>query len=66
MTELTGRTITIYGQQQVVRDLIDACAERGVEVRFEVDDVAVHGLDSDRAVDHLQGRRAARSASTAT
>jgi p-hydroxybenzoate 3-monooxygenase len=48
MTELTGRTITIYGQQQVVRDLIDACAERGVEVRFEVDDVAVHGLDSDR------------------
>jgi p-hydroxybenzoate 3-monooxygenase len=48
MTELTGRTITIYGQQQVVRDLIDACAERGVEVRFEIDDVAVHGLDSDR------------------
>jgi p-hydroxybenzoate 3-monooxygenase len=47
MTELTGRTITIYGQQQVVRDLIDACAERGVEVRFEVDDVAVHGLDSE-------------------
>jgi p-hydroxybenzoate 3-monooxygenase len=47
MTELTGRTITIYGQQQVVRDLIDACAERGVEVRFEVDDVEVHGLDSE-------------------
>jgi p-hydroxybenzoate 3-monooxygenase len=48
MTELTGRAITIYGQQQVVRDLIDACAERGVEVRFEVDGVAVHDLDSDR------------------
>ena len=47
MTELTGRTITIYGQQQVVRDLIDACAERGVEVRFEVEDVEVHDLDSD-------------------
>ncbi len=47
MTELTGRTITIYGQQQVVGDLIDACAERGVEVRFEVSGVAVHGLDSD-------------------
>ena len=47
MTELTGRTITIYGQQQVVRDLIDACAERGVEVRFEVSDVEVHGVDSD-------------------
>lgn len=44
MTELTGRTITIYGQQQVVGDLIDACAERGVEIRFEVEDVAVHDL----------------------
>lgn len=47
MTELTGRTITIYGQQQVVHDLIEACAERGVEVRFEVDDVAVHDLSGE-------------------
>ena len=47
MSELTGRTITIYGQQQVVRDLIDACAGRGVEVRFEVEDVEVHGIDSE-------------------
>ncbi|MFT3865007.1 MAG: 4-hydroxybenzoate 3-monooxygenase [Solirubrobacterales bacterium] len=47
MTELTGRGITIYGQQQVVRDLIDACLGRGVEVRFEVEDVALHHLDSD-------------------
>ncbi|MBS1843331.1 MAG: 4-hydroxybenzoate 3-monooxygenase [Actinobacteria bacterium] len=47
MTELTGRSITVYGQQQVVGDLIDACGERGVEVRFEVEDVAVHGLDGE-------------------
>jgi p-hydroxybenzoate 3-monooxygenase len=47
MAGLTGRQVTIYGQQQVVRDLIDACAERGVEVRFEVEDVAVHDLDSE-------------------
>lgn len=47
MTELTGRAITIYGQQQVVRDLIDACGERGVPVHFEVDDVAVHGLEEE-------------------
>lgn len=45
MTKLTGRSITIYGQQQVVRDLIDACNERGIPVRFEVDEVAVHDLD---------------------
>jgi p-hydroxybenzoate 3-monooxygenase len=47
MTELTGRAITIYGQQQVVGDLIDACGERGVEVRFEVEGVAVHDLDGE-------------------
>ena len=47
MTELTGRAITIYGQQQVVGDLIDACGERGVEVRFEAEGVAVHDLDGD-------------------
>ncbi|HEX4752078.1 MAG TPA: 4-hydroxybenzoate 3-monooxygenase [Solirubrobacterales bacterium] len=50
MTGLTGRTITIYGQQQVVGDLIDACGERGIEVRFEVEDVAVHGLDGEPSI----------------
>lgn len=47
MSELTGRSITVYGQQHVVRDLIKACGERGVEVRFEVEGVAVHGLDGE-------------------
>jgi p-hydroxybenzoate 3-monooxygenase len=41
MTQLTGRSITIYGQQHDVADLIAACLERGFEVRFEVEDVAV-------------------------
>jgi p-hydroxybenzoate 3-monooxygenase len=50
MTGLTGRSITVYGQQQVVRDLIDACTGRGVEVRFEVSDVAVHGLDGEPGI----------------
>ena len=31
--ELTnGRNITIYGQQEVVKDLIKACIERGIEI----------------------------------
>jgi p-hydroxybenzoate 3-monooxygenase len=47
MTELTGRHVTIYGQQEVVKDLIAARLERGGELRFEVSDVAVHGVDSD-------------------
>jgi p-hydroxybenzoate 3-monooxygenase len=45
MLRLTGRKITIYGQQEVVKDEIAALLERGVPVHFEVADVAVHDLD---------------------
>ncbi|MEU7745977.1 4-hydroxybenzoate 3-monooxygenase [Nonomuraea sp. NPDC049158] len=38
-----GRTITVYGQQEVVKDLIAARLEAGGDVRFEIEDVAVHG-----------------------
>jgi p-hydroxybenzoate 3-monooxygenase len=48
MTELTGRHVTIYGQQEVVKDLIAARLERGGELRFEVSDVAVHDLEGER------------------
>jgi p-hydroxybenzoate 3-monooxygenase len=48
MLRLTGRKITIYGQQEVVKDEIAALEDRGVPVHFEVDDVAVHDLDADR------------------
>jgi p-hydroxybenzoate 3-monooxygenase len=48
MLRLTGRKITIYGQQEVVKDEIAALLERGVPVHFEVADVAVHDLDSER------------------
>ncbi len=47
MTALTGRHITIYGQQEVVKDLVAALLDRGADVRFEVSDVALHDLDSD-------------------
>lgn len=45
---LTGRNLTIYGQQEVVKDLIGAALERGVDVHFDVDDVALHDFRSDR------------------
>ncbi len=47
-TELTGKTITVYGQQEVVKDLIAARTASGGDVRFEVSDVALHDLDTDR------------------
>jgi p-hydroxybenzoate 3-monooxygenase len=45
-----GRAITIYGQQEVVKDLIAARLERGGELRFEVSDVSLHDLEGDRPV----------------
>lgn len=44
--ELTGRSITIYAQQEVVKDLIDARREAGGEILFEIEDGSVHDFDS--------------------
>ena len=42
LTELTGgRAITIYGQQEVVKDLIGARLESGLPLHFGVSDVEV-------------------------
>jgi p-hydroxybenzoate 3-monooxygenase len=47
--ELTGgRGITIYGQQEVVKDLIAARLDAGGPLLFEVEDVTVRGIDSNR------------------
>ena len=46
MTALTGgRAITVYGQQEVVKDLIAARLDAGGPILFEVADVAVAGLE---------------------
>jgi p-hydroxybenzoate 3-monooxygenase len=47
--ELTGgRGITIYGQQEVVKDLIAARLDTGAPLLFEVEDLSVGDLRSDR------------------
>ena len=48
MAKLTGRHITIYGQQEVVKDLTNALLEKGVPVHFEVGDVALHDIESNQ------------------
>ncbi len=48
ITELTGRHVTIYGQHEVLKDLIARALERGIDLRFEVSDTAVHDLEGDR------------------
>jgi len=47
MTDLTGgRSITVYGQQEVVKDLIRARAGADGPIVFGATDVAVHDLDT--------------------
>ncbi|MEV6872603.1 4-hydroxybenzoate 3-monooxygenase [Amycolatopsis sp. NPDC051128] len=48
LTELTGRAITVYGQQEIVKDLIDVHEARGYPIAFEVSDVALSDVDTDR------------------
>jgi p-hydroxybenzoate 3-monooxygenase len=48
LSDLTGgRAIWIYGQQEVVKDLIAAREAAGLPLVFEAADVAVHGIDGD-------------------
>ena len=42
-----GRAITVYGQQEVVKDLIAARLDAGGELLFEVDDVTLHDLEGE-------------------
>jgi len=44
----TGSHVVVYGQTEITRDLMDAAPERGLEVVYEADDVAVHDVESDK------------------
>ncbi|HWF73515.1 MAG TPA: 4-hydroxybenzoate 3-monooxygenase [Solirubrobacteraceae bacterium] len=51
MDKLTqGRTVTIYGQTEVVKDLIAARLEVGAPLRFQCDSVRVEGLEADEPI----------------
>ena len=41
LTDLTGKSITVYGQQEVVKDLIAARVAAGEPLHFDVSDVTV-------------------------
>lgn len=43
---LTGKTVVVYGQTEITRDLIAAAPERGLEIVFEAEDLAIHDVDS--------------------
>lgn len=49
LSRLTGgRVIMVYGQQEVVKDLVRARLDAGGEIHFEVADVSIHDIESHR------------------
>src|SRR5262245_58360391 len=61
LSELTGgRGITVYGQQEIVKDLIGARLAAGAQLLFEVEDVRLSAIDTDQPrVSFRQGDEAA-------
>ena len=43
--DLIGKGVTIYGQQEVVKDLVERLLADGVEILFEVEDVSIHDFE---------------------
>src|SRR5215472_10072763 len=50
LPNLTGKSVMIYGQQEVVKDLIASRIAAGGPIYFEAQVTSLHGLDGDRAV----------------
>jgi p-hydroxybenzoate 3-monooxygenase len=47
VANLTGKTVVVYGQTEITRDLMEAAPGRGLEVVYGVEDVALHAIESD-------------------
>ena len=56
---LVGKTVTVYGQQEVVRDLVAAALAAGTHLQFEVAGVSVHELSGPRPVIRYRDRAGA-------
>jgi p-hydroxybenzoate 3-monooxygenase len=46
--ELVGRSLSVYGQTELTKDLMQARADAGQQVFYQADEVRVHDVDSDR------------------
>jgi p-hydroxybenzoate 3-monooxygenase len=45
---LSGKTVSIYGQAEIQKDLMAAHEARGTPIVYEAEDVSLHGLSGDR------------------
>jgi p-hydroxybenzoate 3-monooxygenase len=51
---LTGKHVTVYGQTEVTRDLMDARAAAGLPTVYEAQNVSLHGFDGEHPVVRFQ------------
>ena len=42
-----GKSVMVYGQTEITKDLIEACAGRGVPILWDIADVALHDVAGD-------------------
>lgn len=54
-TDLVGRGIVVYGQQELVKDLIAARLADGGDVRFDVSGVRIDGITADPVISYDGG-----------
>ncbi len=45
---LTGASVTVYGQQEVMKDLFDAAETRGLDVVFDAEDLRLEDIGTER------------------
>ncbi len=45
--ELTGQQVVVYGQTELTRDLMEASADRGLEVIYGAQDAVLHDVEGD-------------------
>ena len=46
--ELTGKTVMVYGQTEITKDLMDGRADAGAPTVYSAQDVALHDISGDR------------------
>ncbi|MGW8137442.1 4-hydroxybenzoate 3-monooxygenase [Sphingomonas zeae] len=54
---LIGKRLTVYGQTEVTRDLMDAAPARGLDIVFGASDVTLHDITGDAALTYVQDGR---------
>ena len=54
LADLTGKGVMVYGQHEVVKDLIAVRLQGGDTIRFEVEETGVHAVESDRPAIHYR------------